>query len=157
MSKVKNAITFSAIFTKVIIGIAAAALVACIVILCVKCAKQKKADYYECEQYEWHYINGTTPQVINRLDDYEMYRLYLNDDNTFTIKYIAKSDDVEREEGGTYTKKGDTYTLKYSSMPTQELSDTVEYHLEDGKLIRSDRALSPSGTNYTIIQVFSGK
>ena len=157
MSKVKNAVTFSAIFTKVIIGIAAAALVACIVLLSVKCAKQNKAEYYECEKYEWQYVNGTTPQVLDRLADYEYYRIYLNKDNTFTIKYIAKSDDVEREEKGTYTKKGSTYTLKYDSMPTQDLSDTIEYHLENGKLVREDRAVAPSGINYTIVQVFSGK
>ena len=157
MSKTKSAITFSVVFTKVVIGIAALALVACITILCVKCAKKNKAEYYECEKYEWHYVNGSTPMIHDCMDGYEYYRLYLNDDKTFTIKFLSKSDDVAREEGGTYTKKGSTYTLTYNSMPTQDLASSFELHIEDGKLVREDRALSASGINYTVIQVFTGK
>ena len=156
MSKTKTAITFTSIFTKIVIGIAAVALVACIVVLSVKCANNKaKKDYYECESYQWMYVNGTTPMTINRLEDYEYYRLYLNSDDTFTIKYVVKEDDTERSEGGTYVKSGSTYTLTYRSTPTQELSTVVKYTLEDGKLVREDLAKSPSGIQYTIVQVFS--
>ena len=154
MSKAKHAITFSSIFTKIIIGIAACALVACIVILIVKCPKNSKNDYYECERFEWHYVNGTTPGYINLLENYEYYRLYLNKDNTFTVKYKAKSDNVERSEGGTFEKNGDKYVLTYSSVPTQDLSQTVTYNLEDGALVRSELAKSASGINYTVVQYF---
>ena len=158
MSKAKTALTFSSIFTKIVIGVAAIALIACITILTVKCAKKnEKKEYYECTRYDWSYVSGSTPTTLDRLQDYEYYRLYLNSDNTFTIKYIAKSDETERSEGGTYVKKGNTYTLKYSSLPTQDIvSEPYEivYHMEDGKLVREDRALAPNGTNYTIVQVF---
>lgn len=155
MSKVKSAITFSSVFTKIIIGIAALALVACIVILITKCPKNAKKEYYDCQQYEWHYVNGTTPSVINQLEAYDYYRLYLKDDKTFEIKYMVKNDDKERSEGGTYVKSGNTYTLTYSGTPTQDLATTITFTVEDGKLIRSDRALAPTGVNYTIVQVFS--
>ena len=121
---------------------------------CLENNKAKK-DYYECESYQWMYVNGTTPMTINRLEDYEYYRLYLNSDDTFTIKYVVKEDDTERSEGGTYVKSGSTYTLTYRSTPTQELSTVVKYTLEDGKLVREDLAKSPSGIQYTIVQVFS--
>ena len=156
MSKTKTAITFTSVFTKIVIGIAAVALVVCIVLLSTKCAKNRaKKDYYECESYQWMYVNGTTPMTINRLEDYEYYRLYLNSDDTFTIKYVLKEDDTERSEGGTYVKSGSTYTLTYRSTPTQELSNVVKYTLEDGKLIREDLAKSPNGIQYTMVQVFS--
>ena len=156
MSKTKTTITFTSVFTKIVIGIAAVALVVCIVLLSTKCAKNRtKKDYYECESYQWMYVNGTTPMTINRLEDYEYYRLYLNSDDTFTIKYVLKEDDTERSEGGTYVKSGSTYTLTYRSTPTQELSTVVKYTLEDGKLIREDLAKSPNGIQYTIVQVFS--
>ena len=113
MSKTKTAVTFASVFTKVIIGIAAVALIACIIILTTKCAKTSKKDYYECTKYEWHYVNGTNPGVINQLEQYEYYRLYLNSDKTFTIKYVLAGDTTERSEVGTYVKEGTTYTLKY--------------------------------------------
>ena len=157
MSKAKATVTFSSIFTKIIIGVAALALVACIVILSVKCAKNKEKDYYECTRYQWHYVSGNTPDYVDLLEQYEYYRLYLNKDNTFTIKYMAKSDSVERSEGGTYVKSGAKYVLTYSSTPTQDLSNVVTYEIEDGNLTRSEQALAATGIYYTVIQVFSKK
>lgn len=156
MANKEKAITFTAVFTKIIIAIAAIALVTCITIVIVKHAgKKAKKDYYECEKYEWLYMSGTNPNTLNRLEDYEYYRLYLNSDDTFTVKFMAKSDEVERSEGGTYVKDGSKYTLTYSKTPSQDLSSTVVYNLEDGKLVREDRAIAPNGTNYTIVQVFT--
>ena len=154
MSKTKTAITFTSVFTKIIFAIVALALIACLVFFISKCAKNSKKDYYECTKYEITYEVGTNPKPEDRLASFDYYRLYLNNDNSFTIKYRMKEDDTERIETGTYVKSGSEYTLTYNGTPVQEYASVVHYKLVNGKLTRNEHTETTTGVHCDIVQEF---
>lgn len=154
MSKTKTAITFTSVFTKIIFAIVGLAIIVTLVFLITKCANNSKKDYYECTKYEITYEVGTNPQPEDRLSSFDYYRLYLNSDKTFTIKYCMKEDDTERIETGTYEKNGNEYTLTYNGTPIQEYLSVVHYKLENGKLTRNEQGKTTTSVNCKIVQEF---
>lgn len=157
MSKTKTTITFTSIFTKILFTIAVIAVITILVFVIVKNSKKSKLEYYECLKYEVTYAVGTNPQPDNRLDFFEYYRLYLNDDKTFTIKYVLKEDDAEQMEGGTYEKNGDEYTLTYSGTPVQEYAKVVHLTIKNGNLVRNEKTKTNTNIECDVVQEFSNK
>ena len=157
MSKTKSTVTFTSVFTKIIIAIAVVALITVLVVVIVKNSKKGKLEYYDCLKYEITYAVGTNPQPDNRLDFYEYYRLYLNDDKTFTIKYVLKEDDTEQIESGTYVKNNDEYTLTYNGVPVQDYSQVIHLTIKNGNLVRNEHTHTNTNIDCDIVQEFSNK
>lgn len=157
MSKTKTTVTFTSIFTKILLAIAIVAVITVLVVVIVRNSKKSKLDYYECVKYEITYAVGTNPQPDNRLESYEYYRLYLNDDKTFTIKYVLKEDDAEKIESGTYVKNNDEYTLTYKGTPVQDYSSVIHLTIKNGNLVRNEKTKTNTNIDCDIVQEFSNK
>lgn len=95
--------------------------------------------YYECEQFvDGQGIVSSSP-TTNRLKNYEFYRLYLNEDGTFSLKYRLAETKDEREETGTYKYKNKKteLVLTYKN-PTQEMDETCTYKVDGDYLVRDE-------------------
>ena len=117
--------------------------------------------YYECESF----LDGQNimnPVANNdRLKNYDYYRIYLNDDGTFELKYRLIDNKKESVEKGTYSfKSNKTKLVLYYTNPKQEMDNTATYTVDGDYLVRDEEVeFSLGGTfyYYTVKQKFKYK
>lgn len=114
-----------------------------------------KDKYYDCVQYDWYEkVNLENVQTMDGMkNDYEFYRIFLNDDGTFELKYRLKNGTMTYVDKGTYTKTKTELVLTYSS-PTQEPNKVCTYTIDGKKLIRDEFVNAIDGTRVTVKQEF---
>ena len=117
--------------------------------------------YYECQQF----MDGQNiyDPVANkdRLKNYDYYRIYLHDDNTFTLEYRLEDSKDKRTESGTYQFKNNNekLILTYDN-PTQEMDAICTYVVVGDYLIRDEDVQFSIGDTiyyYTVQQKFKYK
>ena len=84
---------------------------------------------------------------------YDFYRIFLNKDGTFELKYRIKNGTVTKTDTGTYEKTKTTLVLTYTS-PTQELDKVCTYEIKGKTLVRDELVFAPDGTRVTVKQTF---
>ena len=97
-------------------------VVAFLILLVIIIGVATKDKFYECVQYDW-YEKVNTQEIKTQdgmKEDYEFYRLFLESDGTFELKYRLKNGTITYTDQGTYKKTKTTLILTYSS-PSQEL------------------------------------
>lgn len=155
MSKTKNSISAASVAAKIGLALVLVFLLGMVIYFATKCEVAPKQAYYECEIYQYHYVNGTTPKQMDMLDGVEYCHLYVNDDDTFSLKWKYVNSENVITEVGTYTKKGKEYTFKYSGFP--QLGLQQEFHLTlNGKTFEGNEQFeSTTKTIYTVVSKFS--
>ena len=136
------------------IGIIAGVL-ALIIGLIITIGVLTKDEYYECTQYDWYEkVNSDNVLTAEQMKEaYDFYRIFLNKDGTFELKYRIKNGTVTKTDTGTYQKSETTLVLTYTS-PTQELDKVCTYEIKDKTLVRDELVFAPDGTRVTVKQTF---
>lgn len=130
-------------------------VVAFLILLVIIIGVATKDKFYECVQYDW-YEKVNTQEIKTQdgmKEDYEFYRLFLESDGTFELKYRLKNGTITYTDQGTYKKTKTTLILTYSS-PSQELVKVCTYTIEDDKLVRNELVDAPDGTRVRVEQIF---
>ena len=91
----------------IIFGILAVVIIATVIIIATS------EHFYECVRYDWYEKIDTSEvkTVDNMNDTYDFYRIYLEDDNTFVLKYRLKEGTMLYTANGTYEKTDDKLVL----------------------------------------------
>lgn len=150
----KNNVSAASIAAKIGLAIVFLALIGAIVYFASKCKIDDK-PYYECEIYQYQYKNGSTSQVMDLLDGVEYCYLYINKDDTFSLKWKRSDNENVVTEVGTFTNKKNEYTFKFTQYP--QLGLQQEFHLTlNGKTFTGDDVFSSTlGTEYTVVAKFT--
>ena len=137
------------------IGIIAGVL-ALIIGLIITIGVLTKDEYYECTQYDWYEkVNSDNVLTAEQMKEaYDFYRIFLNKDGTFELKYRIKNGTVTKTDSGTYEKTKTTLVLTYTS-PTQELDKVCTYEIKGKTLVRDELVFAPDGTRVTVKQTFN--
>ena len=138
------------------LGIIAGVIVA-IVLFAVILVNALKDEYYECVEYSWYEkVNSSEYNYeIDQKAIYEFYRIFLNDDGTFELKFRSEGGTLIYTNSGTYEKTDTTLVLTYDgAIASQEPSKVCTYTIDGDKLIRDEIVQDPSGQFVKITQVF---
>lgn len=117
--------------------------------------------YYECEVFlDGQNISNPVPN-IDRLKNYDYYRIYLNEDNTFELHYRLQDSDYKKIEKGKYEFKNNNkkLILTYDN-PTQEMDEICTYSVEGDYLVRNETVQFSIGDTiyyYIVSQKFEYK
>lgn len=117
--------------------------------------------YYECQQF-MDGQNIIDPSANNdRLKNYDYYRIYLHDDNTFTLEFRLIDSKNEKKETGTYKfKNNNTKLVLTYDNPTQEMDNICTYTVDGDYLVRDEDVQFSIGDTiyyYTVKQKFKFK
>lgn len=132
-----------------------AGVIALIIGLIITIGVLTKDEYYECTQYDWYEkVNNDNVLTAEQMKEaYDFYRIFLNKDGTFELKYRIKDGTVTKTDTGTYKKSETTLVLTYTS-PTQELDKVCTYEIKGKTLVRDELVFAPDGTRVTVKQTF---
>ena len=133
-----------------------AGVIALIIGLIIAIGVLTKDEYYECTQYDWYEkVNSDNVLTAEQMKEaYDFYRIFLNKDGTFELKYRIKDGTVTKTDTGTYEKTKTTLVLTYTS-PTQELDKVCTYEIKGKTLVRDELVFAPDGTRVTVKQTFN--
>lgn len=114
-----------------------------------------KEEYYECTEYSWYekVDSNEYNHEIEQKSVYEFYRIFLEDDGTFELRFRINGGTVLTEETGTYEKTDTTLVLTYANA-SQELSKVCTYTIDGNKLIRDEVVQDATGQYVKVKQVF---
>lgn len=131
------------------------AIVAGLIGLVIIISLVTKDKYYDCVKYEWYEkVNNDQVKTMDGMnEDYEFYRIFLEDDGTFELKYRLINGTITFTDKGTYEKTDTKLVLTYSS-PSQEPYEICTYTIDGNKLIRDELVNAPDGTRVTVKQEF---
>ena len=114
-----------------------------------------KEEYYECTEYSWYekVDSNEYNYEINQKEIYEFYRIFLEDDGTFELKFREANGTRLYTDAGTYEKTDTHLILTYTSA-SQEPSKVCTYTIDGDKLIREEVVQDATGQYVKVKQVF---
>lgn len=138
------------------IGIIGGIFVAiCLVVLVVVLATTDK--FYECTEYDWYEkFNSEEIKTSDGMGEiYDFYRLFLEDDGKFILKYRLKDGTMIYTDKGEYEKTDTQLILTYySTNPSQELTKVCTYEINGKTITRDELVEAPDGTRVRVKQTF---
>ena len=139
------------------------AIVVLIIALVCFIVLSNRQRYYDCQTYLDGQNIYSPVANVDRLKGFDYYRIYLNEDGTFVLKYRLVESKTEREETGTYKFKNDNTKLVLTydkEEPATELAQVCTYTVEDDYLVRDEEVYTEiNGTfyYYSVMQKFKYK
>lgn len=130
-------------------------IILCLVVLVFVLATANK--FYECTEYDWYEkFNSEEIKTSDGMGEiYDFYRLFLEDDNKFILKYRLKDGTMIYTDKGTYEKTDTQLILTYDSTnPSQELTQVCTYEIDGNTITRDELVEAPDGTRVRVKQTF---